>query len=468
MGTIVLLILGSTSGWASTLTVPNAFVSGTKAVAADVNANFDAAKTAVDDNDTRITTNTAGIATNASAIGTKAAASDVTTNTAAIATNTTAIAVNASAIGTKAAATNVTTNTAAIATNTTAIATNATAIGTKAAAADVTTNSATIATNTTSIATNAGDISANTANIATNITGIATNAANITTNTTSIATNAANITTNVTDISTNATNITTNTTDIAGLQQDGNKSGTACAGNDANDIMVRVGPLCVDKYEASVWSTADGSTSGLQLGTTADDYSDGSVNGIVCSDNANDCTGASTIYARSETGVLPSSSITWFQAQQACAVSGKRLLSNAEWQMAAAGTNKANCNISGGVTGNTDGNPMCVSNWGTINMVGNVNEWVADWIQGTTTTSITADANGVLNAVTFKVPTYGTSALGATYDNDSTSGIQQSGGTNFPAAVYRGGGSGGGGVFTFNASFPPSNFSTVVGFRCAR
>src|SRR5271169_2831639 len=31
-----------------------------------------------------------------------------------------------------------------------------------------------------------------------------------------------------------------------------------CAGNSSNDIMVKVGPVCVDKYEASVWQNADG------------------------------------------------------------------------------------------------------------------------------------------------------------------------------------------------------------------
>ncbi len=40
---------------AGTLTVPNTFTAGTPAVAADVNANFTAAKTAVDDNDARVT-----------------------------------------------------------------------------------------------------------------------------------------------------------------------------------------------------------------------------------------------------------------------------------------------------------------------------------------------------------------------------------------------------------------------------
>lgn len=41
---------------ASDLTIPNSFTAGTSAVAAEVNANFTAVETAVDDNDSRITT----------------------------------------------------------------------------------------------------------------------------------------------------------------------------------------------------------------------------------------------------------------------------------------------------------------------------------------------------------------------------------------------------------------------------
>jgi len=397
MGTIALLILGSTAGWAGNLSVPNTFVSGTKAVAADVNANFDAVATEVNDNDTRITTNAADIATNASAIATKANAADVTANAAAI---------NA----------------------------NATAIGTKADAATVTANTADIATNT--------------GNISTNNSAISTNAGNI---------------------SSNAARITVNEADIADLQK-GNKTGIPCAGNDPTDIMVRVGPLCVDKYEASVWSKADGSSdvTAQQLGDAGDNYSDGSVASITCNDHGNDCTGNSTIYARSEAGVSPSAFITWFQAQQACAASGKRLLTNAEWQMAAAGTVEANCNISGGVTGNTDANPSCVSNWGVVNMVGNVNEWVADWIQGATTTTIIADEGGVVDNISFDVPKYTTGSLGSDFGNDTTAGVQQADSTNFPAAVYRGGGSNAGGVFQFIANHAPSYSISVIGFRCAR
>ncbi len=45
-----------------------------------------------------------------------------------------------------------------------------------------------------------------------------------------------------------------------------------CPGNDANDAMVRVGALCVDKYEASVWDRADGTDGaggGPQSGTVS-------------------------------------------------------------------------------------------------------------------------------------------------------------------------------------------------------
>jgi len=61
-------LLFSSTAWAGALTIPNTFTAGTPAVAAQVNANFTAAKTAVDDNNTRITANAAAAATNATNI----------------------------------------------------------------------------------------------------------------------------------------------------------------------------------------------------------------------------------------------------------------------------------------------------------------------------------------------------------------------------------------------------------------
>ena len=49
-------------------------------------------------------------------------------------------------------------------------------------------------------------------------------------------------------------------------------------------------------------------------------------------------TGPRRCYAVSVAGVLPSTCLTWFQAEQACRLSGKRLITNQEWQAAAAGT----------------------------------------------------------------------------------------------------------------------------------
>ena len=103
--------------------------------------------------------------------------------------------------------------------------------------------------------------------------------------------------------------------------------GIPCRGNSVNDVMVRVGPLCVDKYEASVWSGPAGT--GVQ-------YPQGNPRYPATSPTNGNWT--EPLYAASIKGVGPSTFLTWFQAQQACALSGKRLLTNAEWQMAAAGT----------------------------------------------------------------------------------------------------------------------------------
>ncbi len=407
--------LGGTSAWAGSLTIPNTFSANTPAVAAEVNANFTATKTAVDDNDARITTNATDIATNAANITTNA--TDISTNQSAISTNTASIVTNAG---------NISTN-----------------------SSDIATNTGNIATNTSNIATNTSDIATNTGNISTNTTNIATNTSNIATNTSDIATNTSDIATNTSNIATNATNITTNATAISALQD----SSFTCPSD-----MARVGPICVDLYEASVY---DAPTGGNAVTNTA------------CQANGNDCSAgaANPIYARSAAGVQPAVSFTWFQAQQACANVNKRLLTNAEWQMAAAGTSDAaddgstTCvtdatNTAPAATGSRS---ACVSNWGIFDMVGNVHEWVADWIQGTD-----VDANGQSNnSGTGAGTDYGDDVMAQTVPalNQGTNA------TNMPAAIFRGGKFSAGtnaGAFAFSASRAPSISDTGIGFRCAR
>ena len=139
--------------------------------------------------------------------------------------------------------------------------------------------------------------------------------------------------------------------------------------------MVAVGPLCVDTYEASVWGDPEGTET--QYGVT-DDYP--------CDDTGNGC--KDMIYAVSRKDALPSILITWFQAQQACVNAGKRLLRNAEWQAAAAGTpdpgatpGGEDCNTMSAGPEGTGSRENCISDWGAFDMVGNV--WISRTRTGT-------------------------------------------------------------------------------------
>jgi hypothetical protein len=142
--------------------------------------------------------------------------------------------------------------------------------------------------------------------------------------------------------------------------------------------MVRAGAVCIDRFEASVWSKPAG---GTQYGVSTDDYP--------CNLNGQNCKGK--IFARSVKDVAPSRYISWFQAQQALANSGKRLATSAEWQAAAAGTpdpgatpGPADCNTESSDPVATGSRTNCVSHWGANDMVGNLWEWVADWVPGST------------------------------------------------------------------------------------
>ena len=151
---------------------------------------------------------------------------------------------------------------------------------------------------------------------------------------------------------------------------------------------VKVGPACVDKYEASVWWTQNAALiqkirlstvtaadltapAALQLGTQPGVFEafgcDLTGNGAGCKD----------VYAVSIPGVLPARYVSWFQAAAAARNAGKRLPTNAEWQAAALGTPEGSCNTSSGAVAATGTTAGCVSPAGAFDMVGNVEEWVA-------------------------------------------------------------------------------------------
>ena len=211
---------------------------------------------------------------------------------------------------------------------------------------------------------------------------------------------------------------------------------------------VRSGPTCIDKYEASVWQIPPGNTAviakikngtvtlaeltaaGFQRGAASDDY------GAGCPDTGNGC---KDFYAVSIPGVTPSAFITWFQAAAAARNSGKRLPSNAEWQAAALGTpDGAPCIVAAGGPGLT-GTAGCVSDVRAFDMVGNLYEWVADWVPVSTDCVPalfgTGDDNCLAGAFTAIGP--GTPIRGGAYNSGTGAGVFAVNGINTPAGASR-------------------------------
>jgi len=256
----------------------------------------------------------------------------------------------------------------------------------------------------------------------------------------------------------------------AGAQ--GAKPLTKCA----SDAVV-AGTVCMDKFEASVWRVPNsvGANKGLvkkiqqgkaaiadlakggatQLGVTSDDYAPCANNGQNCTDD---------IYAVSVAGVTPARFVTWFQAQAACENARKRLPSNAEWQAAVAGTpdpggdnGSTDCNTGSTlVVAPTGSRSSCASSRGAFDMVGNVYEWVADWVPRSTTCG-----------------TWGP-GVGPTADDQCLVGAQV---TGEPGALLRGGniysllagaGAASAGPLAVLGDFGPSSANDSFGFRCAR
>lgn len=236
----------------------------------------------------------------------------------------------------------------------------------------------------------------------------------------------------------------------------------ALAERPCREGMVAAGDVCVDRFEASVWSAAD--CTGTQYGAAgADDYpakfpDSGATTGL-------------PLYACSVAGVRPSANLTWFQADQACAAAGKRLCTLAEWQVAAAGTpdDPAKCRLDAfaGQTTAIDAATGCTSVWGAADMVGNVAEWTATlsttgkkWAQATSTTQANAWPAGYGDGQDATLGVNGYASLEA-QDGNFVKGV--------PVAVVRGGSyldGAAAGVFAMDWSRSPADASATIGLRC--
>jgi sulfatase-modifying factor enzyme 1 len=250
----------------------------------------------------------------------------------------------------------------------------------------------------------------------------------------------------------------------------------AFAGFCASDAVL-AGTVCMDKYEASVWRVPDplGANAGLvtkiqagtatagdlaaaggtQLGTAGDNYAPCTANGQNCSND---------IYAVSVAGVTPAAYITWFQAQEACANSAKRLPTSAEWQVAANGTpdivfddGTTSCNTcTQQAVVATGSRSRCVSARGAFDMVGNLHEWVADWVP-----------QSIFRTAPEDCPDW------STFSNDVMCLLGADPTADAPGAVLRGGGfysCDGAGPLNIRDIAPYSSrpMNGDLGFRCVR
>lgn len=226
------------------------------------------------------------------------------------------------------------------------------------------------------------------------------------------------------------------------------------------DEVVRVGDkgpsvFWIDRYEDSVSTSFEvAPPEAVILGRSSDDYGD------ALRDNGTWMTGRYALSMRAPSGTPPSRYLTWFQANTACRLAGKRLPTGDEWLMAAQGTlqSSAECNIDHPGTGarNPGGGTSCVSAWGAQDMVGNLQEFTSEWFAGVGSPTPTIATN--------RWPTeYGGSTYNIASGARSADPMRTAG---LPAVALRGGEWNGGGIFELNLAESPANAGQTAGFRC--
>ncbi|MEI8361027.1 MAG: SUMF1/EgtB/PvdO family nonheme iron enzyme [bacterium] len=227
---------------------------------------------------------------------------------------------------------------------------------------------------------------------------------------------------------------------------------------DMVQVIAPHGNFCIDKYEASAGQNCQFKNPNTQDETRR-------------SLDTNDCAAASV------QGAAAWSNISQNQASIACARAGKRLPTNQEWSLAAAGTPDKNdnwvnddCNVSGNWTGGaglTGSGMQCKSASGAFDMVGNVWEWVAGTVNEGVYENTKLPSQGFVKAVDDKGMPSATSETGdQNYYNDYAS-IKNTG----IRAIARGGywaNKGEAGQYSTYIVYEPSFAGSSIGFRCVK
>jgi formylglycine-generating enzyme required for sulfatase activity len=174
-----------------------------------------------------------------------------------------------------------------------------------------------------------------------------------------------------------------------------------CPTTSSFDVMVRVGPWCVDKYASVICDSSRGAAT-RESCISITNQNNGNVVKPSDGEETPDDTLPSKISkqglildrnyrAYSMTGLVPTRYVTYYQALAACANAGKQIISDDVWVMAGLGTAPApdnngmvNTQCNGddqgiratGMAGSTlAGADSCISQFGVEDLFGNLWQW---------------------------------------------------------------------------------------------